>query len=162
MVEPVLEQFESFHILVPPDIQGEWSPPLFRTGVHTVRRLPSMEVMLSSMSSVIFASPTSCIPSHVLSFIEIIDISTTTQLLTGMFVEDAGSPELFHMAFNTCHRQDTGEAVKQSLLLCSTVSAFTKNLLAQPSKLDLTVLYFVRFRCGLCLCKRNNFTPPHY
>ncbi len=117
LVEPVQEQFESFRILVPPCIsRKEWSSPPFRTGMHTVRRLPSLNVVLSSTSSVLFASPTSCTPSHVFSFAELMDIATTTQLLQGMFVECTRSTKLAPMTLRSCRRYDTGEA-EASLLL---------------------------------------------
>ena len=80
LVEPVPEQFESFHILVPPHVSWkEWSPPLTRTGVHTVRPLPSVEVMLSFTSLVLWASPTPCDALRIFTPFGLMDAATITQ-----------------------------------------------------------------------------------
>ena len=80
LVEPVPEQFESFHILVPRCVSsGEWSPPPPGTGMHTVRRLSSVKVMLSFTSWVLYASPTPCVASLIISPFGLMDTATITQ-----------------------------------------------------------------------------------
>ena len=101
LVKPVPEQFESFHVLV---------PPLTRTGVHTVRPLPSVEVMLYFTSLVLWTSPTPCDALRIFSPFGLMDAATITQPpLGGMFMDITRSPSLEHMALITCHRHDTGE-----------------------------------------------------
>ena len=62
----------------------------------------------------------------------------------------------FHHMLPTRHRGSRGIAPVAS----TSVIAFATRRLARPSRFTLTVLYFVRFRCSLRFCRKDNFTHP--
>ena len=78
----------------------------------------------------------------------------------GMFMDTARSPELSNMSFVPCSWQDTGNADTSLQFIEVSVTAFSLKRQDRPFHSGLTVLYSIRFRCSLELCRRHNFTPP--
>jgi hypothetical protein len=78
---------------------------------HTqVRLLLSCEVVLSSLSRIILASPTPCNASVATSLKELIGNTTADARTVRASVDGAWPPKLVSTAFSSCHLWNTGEA----------------------------------------------------
>ena len=124
-----------------------------------MRFLFSWRVVLSLPSQILLTSPTSCSALLTLS-LSVIDRTTIySTTFRSMFMDSARSPELSNMSFVPCSWQDTGNADTPLQFILVSVTAFSLQRRDRPFHLGLTVLYSIRFRCSLELCREHNFTP---